>query len=468
MNTTTPQPQTKQPREKTSLKYVIILALSAGLAGLLYGYDTVSISGAITYLTAIWHLGAGIQGLIVSSIMIGGIVGVGLSGFISDRLGRKPVLIIGAVLFFFAAIWSALVNDPTSLIIARIVGGLGIGLSSSQAITYITECAPAKHRGFLSSMYQFLCTIGILLTNFANFGIASMGGIHSEFADKAWRWMLAIGAIPALVLVLALFFMPESPRFLLQSGRKAAGMRVLERINGREAAQREAKAIEKSLAEDAKGSFKDLFRAPLTYALGVGIFLALCNQLVGENAIFYYAPTIFTDIFPGGNTAFLCSAITGTVNVLATILGLYLIDRVGRKPLMISGALGMCVFYVLMGLSMMFHWNGVLTLVFACCVIVFFAYSMGPITWVMVSELFPTYMRGRAAGFCTMFTWGANFLVAQFTPTMMDHWGGWTFIFWAVFDFLAFLGVRFFVPETKGRTLEQIQAFWTKKHDLAA
>ncbi|RSX55497.1 MFS transporter [Bifidobacterium dolichotidis] len=461
------------PKETSSLKYVIILAVSAGFAGLLYGYDTVSISGAITYLTALWNLGTGIQGLIVSSIMIGGIVGVGVSGFISDRVGRKPVLLSGAILFFFAAIWSALAMNPGTLIAARIVGGLGIGLSSSQAITYITECAPAKNRGFLSSMYQFLCTIGILLTNIINFFIAAKGGIHSDFANQAWRWMLAIGALPALVLVFALVLMPESPRFLLQRGHKAAGMRVLERINGPEAAQREAKAIEKSLEDDKKGSFRDLFRSPLSYALGIGIFLALCNQLVGQNAIFYYAPTIFSSIFPGGNTAFLCSAITGTVNVLATILGLYMIDRIGRKPLMMSGALGMCMFYVLMGLSMMFHWNGVLTLVFACMVIVSFAYSMGPITWVMVSELFPTYMRGRAAGFCTMFTWAANFLVAQLTPAMMTNWGGWTFIFWAVFDFLAFLGVRLFVPETKGRTLEQIQSFWTnkqhaKKHELVA
>lgn len=274
--------------------------------------------------------------------------------------------------------------------------------------------------------------------------------------------MLGIGAVPALVFFVALVFMPESPRFLVQKGEKEKGFRILEKIGGTASARADMAEISAAIEDDKKGSFKDLFRSPLSHALLIGIFLALFNQWVGQNAIFYYAPTIFEDIFPGGNTSFLCSAVTGTVNVLATIVGLYLIDRIGRKPLMLSGTIGMCVSYVLMGCSMLFHWNGVLTLVFACMVIIFFAYSMGPITWVMVSELFPTYMRGRAAGFCTMFTWGANFLVAQFTPLMMSAWGGGTFLFWAGMDLVAFLGVKFLVPETKGKTLEEIQAFWTK------
>ncbi|NEG69552.1 sugar porter family MFS transporter [Bifidobacterium sp. BRDM6] len=446
-----------------SMKYVVILAVSAGLAGLLYGYDTVSVSGAVTYLTALWNLSTGMQGLIVSSIMIGGVIGVGVSGFVSDKFGRRPVLMVGAALFFIAALWSASVNTAAALVVARIIGGLGIGLSSSLAITYITECAPTKFRGTLSSMYQFLCTIGILLTNIINYAISANGGVHSSFANSAWRWMLGIGAIPALVFLIALAFMPESPRFLLQKGKQQKGFEILERIGGTESAKQEVVEINASIEEDKKGTFSDLFKKPLSYALIVGIFLALFNQWAGQNAIFYYAPTIFENIFPGGNTAFLCSAVTGTVNVIATIFGLYMIDRIGRKPLLLSGTIGMCVSYILMGLSMILNWNGVLTLVFSCMVIIFFAYSLGPITWVMVSELFPTYMRGRAAGFCTMFTWGANFVVAQFTPAMMSNWGGGTFLFWAVMDLVAFLGVKFLVPETKGRSLEEIQSFWTKK-----
>ncbi|RSX54561.1 MFS L-arabinose:proton symporter [Bifidobacterium dolichotidis] len=452
----------KPVKIKGSMKYVAILAFSAGLAGLLYGYDTVSISGAITYLTAVWNLSASMQGLIISSIMIGGVVGVGVSGFISDRIGRRPVLMIGAICFFVAALWSAVVNDPTSLVWARIIGGLGIGLTSSLSITYITECAPAKYRGTLSSMYQLLTILGIFLTNLINFWIAGIGGIHSSFADSAWRWMLGIGAIPALVLFIALIVMPESPRFLLQKGNRVKGYAILERIGGTDSANQELIEIDASIKENAKGSLKDLFRKPLAHALIIGIFLALFNQWVGQNAISYYGPTIFADIFPGGNTAFLCSTVIGLVELVFTFVGMYFIDRIGRKPLMLSGALGMAVFYLLMGLSMMFNWPGISTLIFACLVIAFFAYSMGPVTWVMISELFPTYMRGRASGICTVFLWGANFLVAEFTPIMFHSMGGGTFIFWAVMDFIAFLGVKFLVPETKGRSLEEIQSFWEK------
>lgn len=291
-------------RKRGSVKYVVILAVSAGLAGLLYGYDTVSVSGAVTYLTALWHLSDAMQGLIVSSIMIGGVIGVGVSGFVSDKFGRRPVLMVGAALFFVAALWSASVSAPGALVAARIVGGLGIGLSSSLAITYITECAPTHIRGTLSSMYQFLCTIGILLTNIINYAISARGGIHSSFANSAWRWMLGIGAIQALVFFIALIFMPESPRFLLQHGRREQGYAILERIGGTDSADAEIKEIEASIEEDRKGSFRDLFRKPLSYALIVGIFLALFNQWAGQNAIFYYAPTIFQELFPGGNTAF--------------------------------------------------------------------------------------------------------------------------------------------------------------------
>lgn len=445
-----------------SMKYVVILAVSAGLAGLLYGYDTVSISGAIVYLSALWNLSAAMEGFIISSIMIGGVIGVGVSGFISDRIGRRPVLLIGAAAFFVAALWSAMVNDPTSMIVARILGGLGIGLASSLAITYITECAPAKYRGTLSSMYQLLTILGIFLTNLINFWIAGMGGIHSDFADSAWRWMLGIGALPALILFVALALSPESPRFLLQSGNKEKGFAVLERIGGTASAKKEASEIEASIAENAKGKLSDLFRAPLAHAMLVGIFLAIFNQAVGQNAISYYAPTIFKPIFQGDTASFLCSTLIGLVELVFTFVGMYLIDRLGRKPLMLAGSLGMCVFYFLMGLSMLLNWPGVLTLVFACLVIASFAFSMGPVTWVMISELFPTYLRGRAAGLCTVFLWGANFLVAQFTPVMFSAWGGGTFIFWAVMDLIAFLGVKFLVPETKGKTLEEIQSFWTK------
>ncbi|WP_291527326.1 sugar porter family MFS transporter [Bifidobacterium sp. UBA744] len=455
--------QNAPAKQQGSMKYVVILALSAGMAGLLYGYDTVSISGAIEFLRQAYGLSSGMQGLVISSIMIGGVIGVGFSGFLADKIGRRKVLLIGAACFFFAALWSAFTYDPWTLIAARIVGGLGIGLASALAITYITECAPAKYRGTLSSAYQLLTILGIFLTNVINFWIAGMGDLNWGM-NAGWRWMLGIGCLPAAIFFIALFLSPESPRFLIQSGKEDEGFKILAKIGGADEAHREVEEVKASIERDKNGKLSDLFKKPLLIPFVIGLMLAAWNQVGGQNAISYYGPTMFKaalgDNIP--NVEFLCSSLVGLVELIFTVVGMALIDRAGRKPLLVSSAAGMGVFALVMVIA--FSANiGWLVVAGACGFIACFAFGLGPVTWVMIPELFPTYMRGRASGLCTVLLWGINFCVGQFTPMMFEGWGGsGTFIFWMIMDFLGAFLIFKFAPETKGKTLEEIQSLWSK------
>lgn len=453
-----PDSSSDAPVKQGSMGYVIILALSAGMAGLLYGYDAVSISGAIGFLQELYDLSPVHEGLIISSIFIGGVIGVGASGFLSDKIGRRKVMMFGALFFFAAGLMAAFTQSPEQLIMARLIGGLGIGLSSSISITYVTECAPPKWRGTLSSAYQLLCIIGIFLTNIINFSIANSGS-HEWGVSTGWRWVLGIGAAPALILFVFMLFAPESPRFLMLAGKEKEGFVIIERINGTEAAKAEVEAIEQSIEQERSGSFRELFGPGLRKALLVGIFLAIFNQAVGQNTISFYGPTIFKNAGFGGNTEFLASTAVGAVELIFTFVALWLIDRAGRKPLLLWGSALMALFAVAMAVTFMIDAKGVLVLVFACGFIAAFAFSMGPVTWVMIPELFPTHLRGRASGLCGMFIWGTAWAIGQFTPVMFNGWGGQgMFLFFAVLDAICFLGVLFFVPETKGKRLEDIQA----------
>ena len=449
---------TKPENKHGSGRYVVGLALSAGLAGLLYGYDTVSISGAINFLREKYALSPGMQGLVISSIMIGGVIGAGFSGFLSDKYGRRKILMVGAGLFFVAALWSAATISPAMLIGARIFGGIGIGLAAALAVTYITESAPTNIRGALSSAYQLLTISGIFLTNVINYLIAS-SGTHDWGVQSGWRWMLGIGAIPAAIFFGALWFSPESPRFLIQNGRIDEGFQVLERINGTVKARSELRDIENSINRDREkhASFSDLFAPGLRRALFIGIFLAIFNQAIGMNAISYYGPVMFTDMGFGGNTEFLASSLVGGVELVFTVVGMYLIDTVGRKKLMAVGS-GLMILFAL-GISFSYANNyQLLMLIFVICFTSAFAFSMGPIPWIMIPELFPTYLRGRATGICTVFLWGTNWAIGQFTPVMINDLGGMgTFLVFAGTNLLCFIGVITFVPETKDKSLEEIE-----------
>lgn len=463
-----PNPLGTAIRTRGSGKYTFGLALSAGLAGLLYGYDTVSISGAIEFLRARYGLSTLMEGLVVSSIMLGAVIGAATAGFLSDRFGRKRILIIGGAFFLVAAVWSALTIGPIALIVARAAGGYGIGLTAALAVTYITESAPANIRGLLAFSYQLLAVCGIFLTNVINYIIASHGSNDWDIAT-GWRWMLGLGAIPAAAFLLAMRRAPESPRFLIQIGRTDEGFAVLEHILGTERARLRTDDIQASVKLETEMSheFHDLFRPGLRRALVIGIFLAVFNQFIGMNAISYYGPVMFSDLGFAGDTQFLAAASVGGVELVATVVGMYLIDTFGRKRLMEIGTGMMCVFALCISGSY-FMGNSLLTLIFVMAFTISFAFSMGPIPWIVIPELFPTYLRGRATGLCVMCLLFANWIIAQFTPMMIDGLGGGiSFAIFAVLDLICLFGIVALVPETMGRTLEEIEHLWQPKTDLA-
>ncbi|MGG3942770.1 sugar porter family MFS transporter [Peribacillus psychrosaccharolyticus] len=456
---------TSKLRDTHSFWYIVIISAAAGMAGLLYGYDTAVISGAIGFLQELYDLSPAMEGFVISSIMIGGIIGVAVSGYLSDAYGRKKILMVAAILFAISAIGSALAISVAMLIGARIIGGIGIGLASALAVTYITECAPAAIRGRLSSMYQLFTVIGISATFFVNLLVAD-SGTHEWGVETGWRWMLGYGVIPALIFYLTLLFVPESPRYLVQKGRDQEALQVLTKINGSEAAKVEMKAIKHSIDTETNLSMRQLFKPGLRKALGVGIFLALFNQVIGMNAITYYGPEIFRMVGFEDNTEFVATSMVGLMQVVATVAAVILIDKAGRKKLMAIGSFFMALFMLLIGGVFFFDINsGPLLVIFIMGFTAAFCISMGPIPWIMIPEIFPNHLRARAVGLTTMFLWGANWAIGQFTPMLLNGLGGAiTFWIFAAINVICFIFVMTIIPETKNKTLEEIEQFWKPKN----
>lgn len=451
--------------KKHSLWYVILIASAAGMAGLLYGFDTAVISGAIGYLQEIYDLSPAMEGWVISCVMVGGVTGVALSGFLSDRWGRKKLLMISAVLFIISALWSAFAMDVTSLVLARILGGLGIGFASALSVTYISECAPPAIRGRLGSLYQLFTILGICATFYINYGVAN-SGTYEWGLEFGWRWMLGYGTIPGIIFMVLLIFIPESPRYLVQKKEDNKAFGILKRINGEEVARKELKDIKASIEVEQSSSAKELMKPGMRMAMGVGIFLALFNQVIGMNAVTYYGPDIFRSVGFENNTEFLATSIIGSVQVVFTIVALLLIDKVGRKKLMAVGSSLMAVFMLLIGT--IFYLDpanaGILLIICIAGFTASFCVSMGPIPWIMIPEIFPNHLRAKAVGIATMFLWGANWAIGQFTPVLINNMGS-AFTFWmfAVINVICFVFVMTIVPETKNKSLEEIGQLWKSK-----
>ncbi|WP_066195320.1 sugar porter family MFS transporter [Gracilibacillus timonensis] len=451
--------------KKHSLWYVILIASAAGLAGLLYGFDTAVISGAIGYLQEVYGLSPAMEGWVISCVMIGGVIGVALSGFLADRWGRKKILMVAGVLFIISALGSALATGVTMLVFARIIGGLSIGFASALSVTYISECAPPAIRGRLGSMYQLFTILGISATFYINYGVAN-SGTHEWGLEIGWRWMLGYGAVPGIIFLFILFFIPESPRYLVQKKDNDQAFSILQRINGKEIAEKEIAEIKASIEIEDSSSIKELWKPGLKKAMGVGIFLALFNQVIGMNAVNYYGPDIFRSVGFENNTEFLATSIIGSVQVVFTIVGILLIDRLGRKKLMAIGSSLMAIFMFLIG--SVFYFDpanaGVLLIVMIAGFTAAFCVSMGPIPWIMIPEIFPNHLRAKAVGIATMFLWGANWAIGQFTPVLINNMGN-AFTFWmfTVINIICFTFVMTIVPETKNKSLEQISQLWKTK-----
>lgn len=449
-------------KPSTNLKFVYFVSAIAAIGGLLFGYDTAVIAGAIGLLETKFNLSPAMTGWAASSAIWGCVVGALGAGYMSDRFGRKKILIVTALLFAISAIGSAIPSNLTQFVLARLIGGIGVGAASMLSPLYISEIAPADKRGMLVTLYQLAIVIGINLIYFINLLIAGSGTPEWNL-EMGWRYMLGSEVIPAALFLVALFLVPESPRWLASKNRNEEAMKVLEKVNGKEQAISVMQDIKSTLNQE-KGTISELFAPGLRTAMIIGVFLALFSQITGINAIIYYAPEIFKSVGFGTDSALLQTVIIGLTNTLFTFVAIRFIDKVGRRKLLLWGVSGMAI--CLFGVGLVFHFqlsSGPLLLVFILGFIASFASSLGPIPWVLISEIFPTKTRGIAMSFATLTLWIGVVLITQLTPMLLNGVGG-AVTFW-IFGANAVLLLVFtykMIPETMGKTLEEIEKYWLK------
>ncbi|MBX2860207.1 MAG: sugar porter family MFS transporter [Vampirovibrio sp.] len=452
--------------ETVNLGFVYLISSVAAIGGLLFGYDTGVIAGAIVFMEKKFALDPTMVGWTVSCALLGSIIGTFSAGPLSDWFGRKKILLLSAVLFSVSALATAIPNDISTFVVARMVTGIAIGIASMLSPLYIAELAPSSIRGRLVTLYQLAIVTGFFVVYFANLFITTMGDAAWGI-DFGWRWMFATSVVPSLLFLGALMIVPESPRWLLQKGQRDTALETLTKVGGAAHAQAEAKEIDASLNEENenKGSILQLFEPGFRVALLIGVVLAVLQQVTGINAIMYYAPRIFESMGNGTDTAMMSTVWVGTVNLLFTFVALWLIDKVGRKALLLWGASGMAI--CLFGVGYAFQQNMTEGPWVLLCILGFvasFAASMGPVVWVLLSEIFPTRIRGRAMSIATMVLWFATLFVSQTFPMMLEAFGP-TATFWCymTMSVVTVVFVQTMVPETKGKSLEEIENLWTTK-----
>jgi sugar porter (SP) family MFS transporter len=434
--------------------FVLLVASVAALGGLLFGYDTGVISGAILFITKDLSLNTQLQEFTISVVLIGCIGGSAVAGWFADRIGRRWTLFLAGLIFIAGAVISALSPTEAVLLAGRFVVGLGIGFSSVIAPLYISEVAPSDVRGALVSLYQFAITIGILGAYVVDYLLASSGD---------WRMMLGLAVVPSFVLVIGMLLMPESPRYLFKLGRDVVARDELMRIYGSgDGPAAEERSIRESLALPASG-FVEFFTNPaLRVALFIGVTLAVLQQVTGINTVIYYGPQIFQLAGISSNSAsILAESLVGTVNCLMTLVAIFFVDRLGRKPLLYAGLTGM--FVALTALAFAFaqqHLSGSLSTIALISMMVYvgcFAFSLGPIVWLLISEIFPLPARGLGMSISTLANWVGNFLVSQFFLTEIHRLGTpLTFMSYAVLCIVTIVFVKTMVPETKRELLEDV------------
>jgi SP family arabinose:H+ symporter-like MFS transporter len=456
----------QSPSQSPLIGSLALVTLVAATGGFLFGYDTAVINGANQYLKAHFDLTATQEGIAGASAILGCIPGAMFAGFLSDRFGRRKVLFLCAVLYAVSGLLSAIPRTFTEFLLARFVSGLGIGASSMICPIYIAELAPAARRGRLGSLFQLGIVVGIFLTLFINAWIQGQG---DEAWNKAqgWRWMLGAEVAPAALLLSLLFFVPESPRWLLQAGREQEARSILEGVAGPAQAAEEIAAVKGVLGQE-EGRFSELFHARFRRPLLIAVVLMAVSQFCGINAIMYYSTKIFTTAGVGVKNAFMSSVIIGLVNVLFTFVAVAFVDRAGRRLLLLIGLAIQVV--ALAAVGWMFHVQagGVPLLAAIIAFIAAFAMAMGPISWILCSEIFPTKVRGRAMSIATFTIWTSCYVVAQTFPMLNDSPAigpAKTFWVYALVSLAGFLFVLSMVPETKGRSLEEIEAGWKRSGD---
>jgi len=454
-----------------SVLYLTFLSIVSALGGLLFGFDTVVISGTLTPLKAQFALSPAMEGWLVSSALLGCAIGAGLAGTLSDRFGRRVVLLASAILFVICSVGCALAWNIDVLIWSRLIGGWGVGLASMVSPLYISEVSSPHLRGRMVTLFQFAITIGICLALLSNAWLQHLAsqaaGPHAAglyrwvVVEQVWRGMFGMELFPSAAFAALCLAIPETPRWLMKVGRTGDAMRILAKVGGRAAAEREIKEIQEAIAEET-GSLADLFTPRLRKPLFVALFLAIISELSGITVVLYYGPGILEKAGFSLGAALGGFVSIGLVNVLFTVVAIWLMDIAGRRPLLFAGNAG--AFVALATIGFLFQrgrTDSTLLVGMMCLFVACFAFSMGPIKWVVMSEIFPTRIRGRAMAIATLAVWVTDGIYNQMFPIVRDSLGvpGSFFVFAAVL-LPQFFFVWKVMPETKGRTLEEIERFW--------
>ena len=465
--------------KKYNKNFVIVIAVIAATGGLLFGFDTGVISGAIPFLQKYFLIGDNTIETITTALLIGAIVGALLGGRLTDMLGRKIVILAAAVFFVVGAICSGTATSPAGLMAARLVSGIAVGISSFAVPLYIAEIAPAKKRGALVSMFQLLITVGILASYLSDLAIAD------ESNPACWRMMFLMEIFPAAILLIGMIFLPETPRWLMQKGREQASKSVLERIETPELLEQELNQIKVEIEKSKdKASWRELFQPWMRTPLLIAIVIMFFQQFVGINTVIYYSPKIFLMAgFEGNIAAISASVAVGVVNLLSTIISVYFVDRIGRRKLFFIGLTGITLALASLGLCFLFHSNlgdagKWTTIVLVFLYIAFFAISIGPLGWLIISEIFPQKVRGLGASIGSLSVWVFNAIV---TFTFFKIVNAFTvkgtevivegeklgnpagaFFLYAIIALCALVWGYYYLPETKGVSLEAIENFWRK------
>jgi SP family galactose:H+ symporter-like MFS transporter len=453
----------EQARSST---YVYLAAFFAALGGLLFGYDTGVISGALLFIRQQFGLSTFRQEVVVSVVLVGAAIAALGGGRLADKFGRRATLLLTAAIFVVGAVLCAAAPTAVLLIAGRVIVGLGIGLSSTTVPLYISEISPAKARGWQVSLFQLAITVGILAAYIVDYAFSG---------SQSWRWMLGLAIVPGLILGIGMFLMPETPRWLARRGRPDEARRVLEKVRGADNVAEELQEIEATLAAaEERGRWADLWSPTVRPALLIGTGLAMFQQITGINTVIYYAPTIIRSTgIPSASGAILATAGIGLVNVLMTVVSMWLIDRIGRRPLLLAGTGGMVITMGALGLLFRTHVNGghlaTLEVVLLMAYVASFAIGLGPIFWLLISEIYPLKIRGEAEGTAAATNWVFNFLVSMTFLTLVQVMGASdSFWLYGLLSVAAWFFCYKLVPETKGRTLEEIEATWHKTHPRTA
>jgi sugar porter (SP) family MFS transporter len=426
------------------------------MGGLMFGFDVAIISGAVPFIQPYFGWNELQLGWGVSSLLLGAIAGAFGSGVLSDMYGRKKVLIVVALFFAVSCTFTALATSSIVFISARVFGGLAVGAASVLSPMYVAEVAPPTNRGMLVSVYQLAIVLGILCSYTINYGLHNI--------DNNWRWMFATGIIPSVLFFVGLFFIPESPRWLYKAGKKDDSLKVLTGIGGESLAKVEILEIAESLKGDSSSvSMGELFKPSVRKVMLVGFLLAIFVQISGINTIVDYAPKILLAAGVEINNALLQTSLVGLINFIFTFVAIFFIDKIGRRSLYLIGSMGMVITLILLAISFYLKMEGVFTLICILSFIAFFASCIGPVFWTLVSEIFPNRIRGKAVAFASFTQWIFNFLVVLLFPHFLASLGGAkTFLFLALMSFLQLLFTYLYVPETKGKSLEEIEQFWER------